>query len=179
MRRLVAVFAWAALAACSSSSAAVITPSPSPAPSPSVNRLPTSDAQIVAGGCGGTQVYKGGEPAWLTDAGAGNNPNDLPYAITYPPDAAGFIFGYPLRAGKPTNPSNKILWVVGIPRGGYDLRITGHPLNASTPTIDLRFPDNAGPGEIYPSGVDVPQAGCWHFDLAWGANRTGVDLVYA
>jgi len=52
----------------------------------------------MAGGCGATQVYKGGEPDWLTQAGDNNNPNDLPYFITDPPIAAGFIFGYPLHA---------------------------------------------------------------------------------
>jgi len=24
----------------------------------------------------------------------------------------------------------------------------------------------------------MPTAGCWHFDLTWGKNKTSVDLVY-
>ncbi|HEV2218051.1 MAG TPA: hypothetical protein VGV88_10820 [Candidatus Dormibacteraeota bacterium] len=176
MRRYIALVAWLAVAACSSSSAAA---TPSSSPSPSVRRSPVAQAQIVPGGCGGTQMYRGGEPDWLTAAGAGNNPNFLPYAISNPATAAGFIFGYPLQVGpRASGAANKIMWVVGIPRAGNPLRITGHPQNATEPTIDQSFPADSGPGEIYPSIVDVPSAGCWHFDLAWGSNRTSVDLVY-
>jgi hypothetical protein len=173
MRRFIALCCLA-LAACSSSSAAAHAPSPSP----SAGRSPAGVAQAVTGGCGATQVYKGGEPAWLTRAGDNNNPTFLPYAVTSPPNAAGFLFAYPLRAGTVSDPNNKILWVVGVPRDGSPLRVVGHPLNASAPSVDYSFPDNASPGEIYPSIVDVPTAGCWHFDLSWGPNQTSVDLVY-
>jgi hypothetical protein len=37
---------------------------------------------------------------------------------------------------------------------------------------------NSGPGEIYPSIVDVPQAGCWHFDLSWSGHKASVELLY-
>ena len=170
MRRFIALGMWLAIAACSSSSAgAVLTRSPSP----------SSGAQVVvAGGCGATPVYKGGEPAWLTRAGANHNPTYLPYAITDPPNAAAFLFAYPLRAGNVSDPNNKILWVVGVPRNGSPLHVAGHPLKAAAPTVDFSFPDNAGPGEIYPSIVDVPTAGCWHFDLTWGSSSAGVDLEY-
>lgn len=170
MRHLIALGAWLIFTACSSSSAAVITPSPSPSGS--------GAAQAVAGGCGATQVYKGGEPAWLTRAGDNNNPTFLPYAIASPPSAAGFLFAYPLRAGDVSDPNNKILWVVGIPRDGSPLHVSVHPFNATAPKVDYTFPDNASPGEIYPSIVDVPSAGCWHFDLSWGPNETGIDLIY-
>ena len=93
--------------------------------------MPTSAAEIVAGGCGTTQVYKGGEPDWLTTAGDNNNPKGVPYFITSPATAAGFLFAYPLRAGSVSNPNNKILWVVGLPRDGNPLRVQGHPLAAS------------------------------------------------
>ena len=175
MHRCIAVIAWLAVAACSSSTAAA---HPSPSPSPSVNRQPTTAAQMVPGGCSGTQVYKGGEPDWLTTAGDNNNPKGLPYFITSPASAAGFLFAYPLRAGSVSNPNNKILWVVGVPRDGSDLHVTGHPQNAPTPTVDQSFPANSSPGEIYPSIIDVPNPGCWHFDLSWGKNKTSVDLVY-
>jgi len=140
--------------------------------------MPTSAAESVPGGCGNTQVYKGGEPDWLTTAGVNNNPNDLPYFITEPPTAAGFLFGYPLHAGTRTGGANKILWVVGVPREGNDLHVTGHPQDATTPKVDQTFPANSSPGEIYPSIVDVPTAGCWHFNLSWGKNTASVDLVY-
>jgi len=39
-------------------------------------------------------------------------------------------------------------------------------------------PANSGPGEIYPSIVDVPQPGCWRFDLSWSGHRATVYLEY-
>jgi hypothetical protein len=92
--------------------------------------------------------------------------------------AAGFLFGYPLRAGHPENPSNKILWVVGMPRNGSPLEIQVHPLNAAEPSVTVTQPANSSPGEIYPSIVDVPKPGCWHFDLAWSGHQASVDLMY-
>jgi hypothetical protein len=44
--------------------------------------------------------------------------------------------------------------------------------------LGLLLPPNSSPGEIYPSEVDVPSPGGWHFDLRWGKNKASVDLVY-
>jgi hypothetical protein len=117
-------------------------------------------------------------PAWLDAAGGHNNPDFLPYVIANPPTAAGFLFGYPLRAGTGVDPSNKILWVVGLPRNDTALEITGHPDGAATPSIHDSFPPNSSPGEIYPSSVDVPTPGCWHFDLSWAGHKAAVELQY-
>jgi len=168
------------IAGCTSSSAAAVVPSPSHSPPPPfVGGSPSNLALKVAGGCGTTQVYKGGQPDWLTRAGDNNNPSDLPYFITSPANAAGFLFSYPLRSGAPSNPGNKILWVVGVPRDGNNLVVDAHPLGASTPVVHMSFEDNSSPGEIYPSEVDVPSPGCWHFDVTWGSNHTSVELLYA
>jgi hypothetical protein len=172
MRRVLGVCVWLAVAGCSSSTATVTTASPAP------NRSPTADAIAVAGGCATTQVYKGGEPDWLTRAGAGNNPKDVPYFITSPPIAAGFVFGYPLTAGVTQNGANKILWVVGAPRAGANLDITGYPVSTGTPVVHMTRTPDSNPGEIYPTLMDVPSAGCWHFGLSWGPNTASADLVY-
>ena len=139
---------------------------------------PAQAANVIPGGCGSTPLHQGGVPTWLDDAGGHNNPVGVPYVLAMPAHAGGFVFGYPLRAGHPQNPNNKILWVVGAPRNGSSLEITGHPLNAATPSVDVTQPANSSPGEIYPSIVDVPKPGCWHFDLAWSGNKTSVDLMY-
>jgi hypothetical protein len=123
-------------------------------------------------------MLKGGVPAWLDDAGGHNNPDFLPYVIAVPQQAAGFIFGYPLRSGHPDNPTNKILWVVGLPRDGSSLVMTAHPLRTTSPVVALSQPDDSSPGEIYPSIVDVPTPGCWHFELAWAGHHAAVDLLY-
>ena len=150
-----------------------------PSPPPTASSTPSlSTAVVVPGGCGVTQVLKGGVPAWLDDAGAHNNPDGLPYAVATPAIAAGFLFGYPLRAGHPDNPANKILWVVARPRGGSALTISAHPIGKAAPIVTTVQPANSSPGEIYPSIVDVPQTGCWHLDLAWAGQQASVELEY-
>jgi len=159
--------------ACSGASGGSLRQSPvavtkSPAPSPSE----------VPGGCGPTPAYDGGQPAWLVESGANNNPNGVPYVLAIPQTAAGFIFGYPLRAGHPTSPSNKILWVVRLPRNGSSLSVTGLLSGSDRSAFSKSFPANSGPGEIYPSIVDVPEPGCWRIDLAWSGNKTTAYLEY-
>ncbi len=149
------------------------------APSPVASPQPSAQAaQVVPGGCGATPVLNGGIPTWLDEAGAHNNPGGLPYVLASPAHAAGFLFGYPLSASRRQGPSNKILWVVGLPRNGSSLEISGHPLNALSPSVHVTQAANSSPGEIYPTIVDVPKVGCWHFDLVWSGNTTSVDLMY-
>ena len=160
--------------ACSSESAGSSHPSPT---AQSAESLPP-DTAIVPGGCGATHLYKGYEPEWVTDAGAHNNPNFLPYAVAIPQTAAGFIFGYPLRAGHPTDRANKVLWVVRFPRNGSPLNISGQLSGANAPAVHVTQLADSGPGEIYPSIVDVPQPGCWRFDLTWSTHQATVYLEY-
>ncbi len=176
MRGLVLVWAVALLAtACSNGpmSAALASPSRE-----ATSVSPEPAATIIPGGCGATSVIRGSVLTWVDVAGAHNNPDGLPYVVSVPSSAAGFIFGYPLRAGHPQSPTNKILWVVGLPRKGSTLEVSGHPLNTTTPSIHVAQPADSGPGEIYPSIVDVPRSGCWHFDLSWAGNHAVVDLMY-
>jgi hypothetical protein len=125
-----------------------------------------------------TQAYRGPVPAWLDEADGQNTPKGLPYVIARPATAAAFIFGYPLRAGHPDNPSNKILWVVRTPREGGPLDIEAHPKASSGPVLRETRPADSGPGEIYPDGLDVPAAGCWHFSLRWRTGSAELDLLY-
>ncbi|HYT11585.1 MAG TPA: hypothetical protein VEL12_02260 [Candidatus Nitrosopolaris sp.] len=159
---------------CSSETAS----SSHPSPSAQVAESLPPDASIVPGGCGATHVYKGHEPDWLDAAGAHNNPQGLPYVLSVQQTAAGFLFGYPLRAGHPTDRANKVLWVVRFPRDGSPLDITGQLSGASEPSVHVTQSAGSGPGEIYPSIVDVPQPGCWRFDLAWSGHQATVFLTY-
>jgi hypothetical protein len=140
--------------------------------------MPSAAAMTVSGGCGQTTAYKGGVPAWLDAAGDNNNPDFLPYVIANPPDAAAFLFANPLRAGHPANPSNKVFWVVGLPRNGTAMQLTDHPVGKSTPAVRDSIPADSSPGEIYPSIVDVPEPGCWHFDLRWAGNKAAIELQF-
>jgi hypothetical protein len=174
------------VASCTSSGTATRTtasPPPTP-PSASVRRAvaPTPDispdARAAAGGCGATVAYRGAIPAWLNEATGNNAPDGLPYVVAASAMTAGFIFGHPLRAGHPADPANKILWVVRTPREGAPLQITVRPVAAAAPVLHQEVPANSGPGEIYPSVVDVPTAGCWHLALRWRTGAAELDLRY-
>jgi hypothetical protein len=189
MKRLaVAVVVLVGLVAvsCTSSGTATRTTASPPTTPPSASGVravaPTPDipsgARAVAGGCGATVAYRGAIPAWLIEATGNNAPDGLPYVVAVPAMAAGFIFGNPLRAGHPTDPANKILWVVRTPREGAALQITVRPVAAAAPVLHQQVPANSGPGEIYPSVVDVPTAGCWHLALGWRTGAAELDLRY-
>jgi hypothetical protein len=157
-----------------SSATMIAVPAPSATPR---SFVPTSDAQVIAGGCGQTKVLKGGIPQTLVEA-TGNNAPGGPYAIARPPLAAAFLFGYPLHVpDSGIAYSNKILWVVGTPRTG-DLVIDARPLGATSPTVHYVEPPDSFPGEIYPSGIDVPMRGCWHFQLRWAGQSAEIELEY-
>jgi hypothetical protein len=151
-----------------------------PIPSPSAAGLtPVATPAATTVECGTTTIARGGNPEWLDSAGAHNNPLFLRYVVARPALAAGFLFADPLRAGHPVNPANKILWVVRTDRNGTPLVINGHPLNATSPRVHTTQEANSSPGEIYPSVVDVPTAGCWQFDLQWANSQAQVELNYA
>lgn len=153
------------------------TTSPSTTGHPAGTPSPLANAVPVSGGCGSTQLYTGGMPAWLHNGIHGlTEMDDVPYAVARPTPVAGFIMSYPLKAG-PDVP--KILWVVGTPRNGGALSIQAHPAGSSGPVVNVSRPANAGPGEIYPDGVPIPTAGCWHFSLQWATGHAELDLLYS
>jgi hypothetical protein len=135
----------------------------------------------VAGGCAGTQAYLGTPPEWLSRI-AGEVPSTVPYAVTEPPVAGAVIFGHPLTAGHPLRKGNKILWVIRSITVGEPLTIEVYRLGSTTAEqrISLRPLSESEPsGVLVPSGIDVPQAGCWHFVVSWGNKRGSVDLSYS
>jgi hypothetical protein len=139
---------------------------------------PTTAAKPTDGGCGSTTVLTGGVPDTLVRSTGDNAPTGVPYAVTHPATAAGFLFGYPLHVPSAgIGSSNKILWVVGVQRTG-DLVIDGVPLGKNAPAVHYSFSANSSPGEIYPSGVDVPEARCWAFTLRFAGQTAHIELAY-
>lgn len=124
-------FAAAGFVALSCSSTA--TTSPSTTGHPAGTTSPLANAAPVSGGCGSTQLYTGGMPAWLHNGIHGlTGMDDVPYTVAGPTPVAGFIMSYPLKAG-PDVP--KILWVVGTPRNGGALSIQARPSGSSEPVV--------------------------------------------
>lgn len=134
----------------------------------------------VAGACGTTRIARGSVPAWTAPAFADSSPGPprWPHALSVRRDVTAILFSYPLRAGNPTGRRNKILWIVKQPRNGSPLRIVARPLNSARPVVRLAFPASSSPGEIYPSYVDVPTAGCWRLTLRWAGHVDRIALRY-
>jgi hypothetical protein len=134
----------------------------------------------VPGGCGVTRLFRGRLPPWTAPAFADSSPGPTPWpdALSEHGTVAAVVFGYPLRAGNPTGRLNKVLWIMRLPRLGSALTIEAEPLHADTPLIRLTFPADSSPGEIYPSYVNVPTAGCWRLTLHWAGHNDSIDLEY-
>jgi hypothetical protein len=129
----------------------------------------------VVGGCGTTPLRYGNAPAWTAFARA---PEALPYVVSAHGNAVGFVWADPLHSGAPKGTANKILWVV------RDNSMTAGPL-----TINARAPQGSSAKSVshreppigvglYPSTVDLPVPGCWHFTLTWSTGTATVDLPY-
>jgi len=116
-------------------------------------------------------------PEWaVTDAGV---PGDIPTAVSKNGLVSATIFANPLHApARPSGAANKILWVVKLPREGLPLTITATPLDHNGPAVTIIEPADSGPGEIYPSVVDVPTPGCWQLNLQWAGNHDIIELLY-
>jgi hypothetical protein len=100
------------------------------------------------------------------------------YVLSAHGDVAGFLFAHPLVApARPDGPNNKILWIVRLAREGQPLSLDGHPLSGAG-AVTMSQPADSSPGEIYPSIVDVPTPGCWHFVLRWAGHTDEIDLLY-
>ena len=127
--------------------------------------------------CHAARIHRDAAPAWTAPAWAGSSPGfTLPYALASDDAAAAFFFATRLRAGHPTNPTNKVLWVVHFPRNGKPLRITARLGTNPSRTVHIWRPADSGPGEIYPSYVDLPRPGCWKLTLTWNAHHANIDI---
>lgn len=89
---------------------------------------------MVEPGYGLSKLGNPSQPAWTLSAGS----LGIPIAVSAQDNAA-FRFG-PLRAGHPTNPSNKILWVVREPHDGQPLHVAAIPDGSAGPTVAYTFP---------------------------------------
>src|SRR5262249_28951135 len=123
-------------------------------------------------GCDATDVSSGNKPAWAETA------PDIPWVADRMGMLAGFLFADPLRHGHLENPANKILWVVNGSRNGSPLRVELQPFGRTAPVVTDSFPADSFPGEIYPSIVEVPSAGCWHATFRWGGHTAELDLPF-
>lgn len=69
-----------------------------------------------------------------------------------------------------------MLWIVRFPRNGHPLSITAHFGRDPAEVVRSVWSADSEPGEIYPSGIDLPKPGCWHMALTWGSHRAHLDV---
>ena len=136
-------------------------------------------AQLTASASCPSGISYGPLPVW---ARAGFNPPDQPiaYVLGARGDMVAVLFGgrrHPLYSPPKPDRGNKILWVSRLPvRTFGNLDITARRLvgGAEIGPVVRRIV-SGGPG---PSGIDMPQPGCWHFNLRWSGHQDSVDLAY-
>jgi hypothetical protein len=151
------------------SSALVVTAMANPDPD---RRRSTITAS--ASSCPTPSTATGDIPSWAASA---RPPKGVPHLLSHEQNVVGFVFGYPLRAGHPKQRANKILFVMRAKRDGQPLRVTG-TLAGRRGSTHVSVKGDASPGEIYPSVIDVPVPGCWHFVLSWNGHRATINLAY-
>ncbi len=119
-------------------------------------------------------------PSWTAAAMQDSTGADGPFALSSDRDVVAYVFGYPLQAGRPRpGRQNKILWIMRRSRRNLPLHIDAHPLHSGHPLVEETLPADAGPGQIYPSYVNVPRAGCWRINLRWAGHSDQLALRYS
>ena len=140
-------------------------------------RSATSAAAADPSACRPAPIHHGPPPAWTAAAWTDSTPGfTVPYALASGNAAGAFFFAHPIRAGRPSNPSNKVLWIVRFPRDGNPLDITARYGADRSLVVRTSWPADSDPGEIYPSELDLSRPGCWTLTLAWGRHRASIDV---
>jgi hypothetical protein len=144
----------------------------------SAHRTAVPNAQLTAEAPCATAVTYGPLPVW---ARSGFHPANVavPYVLGAGGDIVAVLWARhdPLYSPPKPGRGNKILWVSRLPvspLGNLDVsarRLVG--ARAVGPVV--RRTVFGGPG---PSGIDMPQAGCWQFTLRWSGHHDSVDLAY-
>jgi hypothetical protein len=112
-------------------------------------------------------------PTWARAGFTAAEPR-MPYVLSTGGDIAAILFGNPMAAPPRKELNNKILWVSRVRLVSNDALVITARLDGSKVTAVRTVP--GGPG---PSGIDLPQAGCWHLTLTWSGYTDTMDLRYS
>ncbi|MEV4120148.1 hypothetical protein [Micromonospora sp. NPDC049645] len=148
----------------------------SAAPTATTATTASASAASAATGCG-SRVETGSLPDWA-DAGFSGDAR-VPHVFGTKGDIVAVLFSHPLRQVRTDGSTNKILWVARAATTSPDPAAPATlVITATLDGTDTRVTREVagGPG---PSGIDMPQAGCWHLDLRWSGHTDTMDLVYA
>ncbi|MCW2885392.1 MAG: hypothetical protein JWL58_2254 [Streptosporangiaceae bacterium] len=112
-------------------------------------------------------------PPWARSGFSAAEPR-MAYVLGARGDIVAILFGSPLAAPPRQNLSNKILWVSRVPLVAGDSLVIDASLEGTATRVTRTV--RGGPG---PSGVDLPEAGCWHLTLKWSGHTDTMDLRYS
>jgi hypothetical protein len=183
LRRAIGAMTLLAIAACTTApptapptTRSTVVPTAAPASGSSGPSGTPADAAVpVAGGCAGTQVFRGGAP----DAGPATNP----WAAAAPSSSGivAYFFHEPpgLVIAHEAGVGSKVLWVA---RGAAapELDISARPAESpSASPIGIVAPEASSPSGTYPSTIDVPTPGCWELDVTVGAAHGSIAILVA
>ena len=144
--------------------------------------IPSSHATTTAraaAACVPTPIKHGAPPSWSAAAWSDSSRGfRLPYSLASDRSAAAFWW-VRLRAGKPRDPANKVLWVMRYARRGSPLRVVAR--YGPDPALVARssWPPDSSPGEIYPSYLNLPRPGCWRLTLRWSTHTAHLTVTVA
>jgi hypothetical protein len=114
----------------------------------------------------------GALPEWARTGFSNPEAGGVPFVRGAKGDIVAVLFG-PLTAPPLPDRNNKILWVPRVTLAGPLPLVIEARLDGTGPVVRREVP--GGPG---PSGVDLPQPGCWHLDLRWGGSTDSLSLRY-
>jgi hypothetical protein len=138
-----------------------------------VNHRSSDTTSTVAAGSTCTSVVRTGVlPTWAR-AGFSEPAPAAPHVLSAHGDFAAILFGATLSSPPAPDRNNKILWVSRVTDGAAGSLLID-AVRAGT-TTHVRREVAGGPG---PSIINLPQPGCWHLTLRWGANHDAIDLDY-
>jgi hypothetical protein len=128
---------------------------------------------ITAAGPGCNSVIRTGVlPSWARDGFSDPEPA-VPHVLSANGDMAAILFGGTLHSPPGADVNNKILWVARVTKGDPGSLFIDAVRAGTTKHVRREVPGSPGP-----STIDLPQPGCWHLTLHWGAQRDTIDLDY-
>lgn len=113
-------------------------------------------------------------PSWARTGFSDREPR-MPVVYSRSRTMLAIIFASPLSSPEVTGgAANKILWVTDTPAAAGEPLLIAGKLEGGSAVSQTSV--DGGPG---PSYVDVPEPGCWVFQLSWGTHRDVIALPYA
>lgn len=138
-----------------------------------VNHQARDTTSTVAAGSTCTSVIRTGVlPSWAR-GGFSEAAPAVPHVLSTHGDFTAILFGAMLNSPPAADRNNKILWASRVTHGATRSLLIDAVRAGTTTHVRREVP--GGPG---PSIINLPQPGCWHLTLQWGANRDTIDLDY-